>query len=125
MSKEERKAIEDITREITDEDRKEYMSKWFLDDLTILIKLIEKQQKEIEKNKNFIDFLQLNDVKKLGEIIKKDKIIDLMAEYINELDIDEDICSKNIINSDICNEQYSNCKACIKQYFERKGEEDK
>lgn len=123
MSEEERKAIElletyknKLVYEISNKDKRA---------VETVLNLIEKQQKEIEKNKNFIDFLQLNDVKKLGKIIKKDKIIDLMAEYINELDIDEDICSKNIINSDICNEQYSNCKACIKQYFERKGEEDK
>ena len=57
------------------------------------------------------------------EIEKKDKIIDLMAEYISNLDIDEDICMKNIANTELCNEKYSNCKECIKQYFEKKVEE--
>ena len=54
---------------------------------------------------------------------KKDKQIDLMAEYIATLDIDEDICMNNKINSEWCNEDYTNCKKCIKQYFERKCEE--
>ena len=53
----------------------------------------------------------------------KNKIIDRMAEYINKLDIDEDICTKNIINPELCNEQYSNCKECIKQYFENLAKE--
>lgn len=64
-----------------------------------VLDLIQKQQKELEK---------------------KDKIIDLMAKYIEKLDIDEDICMKNIANTDFCNENYTNCKDCIKRYFERK-----
>ena len=60
MSEEERKAIEDITREITDEDRKEYMSKWFLDDLTILIKLINKQDFKINSLEGDIEGLKLS-----------------------------------------------------------------
>ena len=54
---------------------------------------------------------------------KQEKMIELMAEYIKDLDIDEDICIKNIINPQLCNEEYSNCKECIKQYFEKKAEE--
>lgn len=81
--------------------RKEY--------LDIILNLLEKQDnriKELESDKEI-----------------KNKIIDRMAEYINELDIDEDICTKNIINPELCNEQYSNCKECIKQYFENKAKE--
>ena len=54
---------------------------------------------------------------------EKDKQIDLMAKYISNLEIDEDICMKNIANTELCNEKYSNCKECIKQYFERKEKE--
>ena len=54
---------------------------------------------------------------------EKDKQIDLMAKYISNLEIEEDICMKNIANTELCNEKYSNCKECIKQYFERKNEE--
>lgn len=81
--------------------RKEY--------LDIILNLLEKQDnriKELESDKEI-----------------KNKIIDRMAEYINKLDIDEDICTKNIINPELCNEQYSNCKECIKQYFENKAKE--
>ena len=56
-------------------------------------------------------------------INEKDKQIDLMAKYISNLEIDEDICMKNIANTELCNEKYSNCKECIKQYFERKSKE--
>ena len=106
MNEEERKAIEDITREITDEDRKEYMNKWFLDDLTILIKLIEKQQKEIEKlrnnNKDLLRKLRnrVKEVKKLEkyslykkefatlnkQLAKKDEVIDFLERRITALE---------------------------------------
>lgn len=56
----------------------------------------------------------------LNLLEKKDKQIDLMAEYISKIDIEEDICIKNKTNPDWCNEDYTNCKDCIKQYFERK-----
>ena len=53
---------------------------------------------------------------------EKDKQIDLMAEFINKQDIDEDICKNNI--SDLCDEYGTgiNCIKCIKQYFENKSE---
>lgn len=51
------------------------------------------------------------------ELEKKDKIIDLMAEEINETDrVYTDYCEMKI-------ECDRNCKDCIKQYFERKSEE--
>ena len=57
------------------------------------------------------------------ELEKKDKMIDLMAEYISDLDIDEDICKKQSDNNcDDINREVE-CKECIKQYFERKKSE--
>ena len=53
----------------------------------------------------------------VNKLIEKDKIIDLMAEFISKQDIEEDICIKNVMNADLCNEEYTNCKDCIKQYF--------
>ena len=56
------------------------------------------------------------------ELEKKDKMIDLMAEYISDLDIDEDICKKQSDNNcDDINREVE-CKECIKQYFEREVE---
>ena len=43
------RAIREIKRELADEDRKEYMSRWFAKDLEILVYYIEKLQKENEE----------------------------------------------------------------------------
>ena len=55
---------------------------------------------------------------------EKDRIIDLMAEIINNNDIDEDIC-KQMGQKENCNEfeDKEKCKECIKQYFENKAKE--
>ena len=59
------------------------------------------------------------------EIQKQAKMIDLMAEYISDLDIDEDICKKQSDNNcDDINREVE-CKECIKQYFERKVEDER
>ncbi len=71
--------------------------------LDCLLDEINKREKKIQKQQE--------------ELEKKDKIIDKMAEHMTELDIDEDICMKNVSNTELCNENYSNCKDCIKQYF--------
>lgn len=90
----------------------------------------EKDEEHIRKLKCKIDDLEKEkqaDKEKIKELESdkeiKNKIIDRMAEYINKLYIDEDICTKNIINPELCNEQYSNCKECIKQYFENLAKE--
>lgn len=56
------------------------------------------------------------------ELEQKEKIIDLMAETINNHDVDEDIC-KQMGQKANCNEfeDTKNCKECIKQYFESKA----
>lgn len=58
------------------------------------------------------------------ELGQKDKIIDLMAETINNHDIDEDIC-KQMGQKANCNEfeDTEKCKECIKQYFKNKAKE--
>lgn len=100
LSEEEKKAIkllEDIknnswtTKYIMSSDSK---------NADILLNLITKLQKENEEKDRYIK--------------NKDKQIDLMAEYIDEIDVSEVICGEKII----CDE---NCKDCIKQYFETKA----
>ena len=57
------------------------------------------------------------------ELAKKNKIIDLMANYIDDVDKDDKICS--IIGEEVCNTFENgilNCIECIKQYFERRVE---
>lgn len=86
--------------------------------------IVENQQyyiikKQIEKYETYIEQLR----KELGQ---KDKIIDLMAETINNHDIDEDIC-KQMGQKANCNEfeDTEKCKDCLKQYFENKAKEIK
>ena len=60
----------------------------------------------------------------LSMLEEKDKTIDLIAETINNHDIDEDIC-KQMGQKEDCNEfeDKEKCKNCIKQYFENKSKE--
>lgn len=80
------------------------------------LNLIEKLQKENEK--------ALDEYMKWQkqELNQKDKIIDLMAETINNHDIDEDIC-KQMGQKANCNEfeDTEKCKECIKQFFINKA----
>lgn len=59
-----------------------------------------------------------------ARIEKKDKVIDLMAKYIADID-NEDICFE--IENKHCdkNMDYGECEDCIKQYFERKVEDER
>lgn len=52
------------------------------------------------------------------ELKKKNKVIDEMAEYITNSDVDEDIC-KNIEH---CASDKKLCRDCIKEYFYKKVE---
>ena len=55
---------------------------------------------------------------------KKDKIIDLMSEWISERCFYKDDYSNSCeIIQDSCSKE-DNCKDCIKQYFERKAEKE-
>lgn len=60
------------------------------------------------------------------KIEEQDKMIDLMAETLNDHDIDEDIC-KQMGQKENCDEfiDKEKCKACIKQYFKNKAKEFK
>ena len=84
--------------------------------------IVENQQyyiikKQIEKYETYIEQLR-------KELEQKDKIIDLMAETINNYDIDEDVC-KQMGQKANCNEyeDAKECKECIKQYFINKAKE--
>ena len=109
------------------------------EDLETVLNMLKEKDAEIEKYKKLLaDNLarelnnsikakekadtDLDDLDKgwKVELEKKDKMIDLMAEYISDLDIDEDICKKQSDNNcDDINREVE-CKECIKQYFERK-----
>lgn len=79
--------------------------------------LVENREKLLEKYETYIEQLR-------KELEQKDKIIDLMAETINNYDIDEDVC-KQMGQKANCNEyeDAKECKECIKQYFINKAKE--
>ena len=117
MNEEEKKAVEFVkkrTKELKKYAKRE--NELVYDD--IILNLIEKLQKENEKA--LAEYMEW----KKQELGQKDKIIDLMAETINNHDIDEDIC-KQMGQKANCNEfeDTEKCKDCIKQYFENKAKE--
>lgn len=105
--------------------------------------MTEKELQKVLDELNTVKIEVLNDeAKKLFEAIMKiaderdklreeldlkDKIIDLMAKYIGEID-DETFCDEDKYERDIednvigCDED---CQECVKQYFENKAKEEK
>ena len=79
-------------------------------------------------NNDFKHEIRAMQTEKDKEIEKKDKIIDLMAKYINYLS-DELVqaTGKNELKfcdgNKCCKDSNYSCEECIKQYFERKVEE--
>lgn len=103
LSEEEKQAIKECER-LSKEDY--YGDSYFAEkhSIQILLNLLEKKQREIEK---------------------KNKIIDLIAKMINTHDIYDDIYGqfgKSKDCSDFTNEEL--CVDCIKQYFESKSKEE-
>lgn len=83
--------------------------------------ILNEKQKEMNKLINTVSSYKGMFKKEQKENEKKDKIIDLMAEYIARGDIEEDICIEKL---DECDSMaLGECENCIKQYFERKSEE--
>lgn len=73
-----------------------------------VLSLIKEQQEKIAKYEKI--YKEYDCYRWVKELDKKDKIIDLMAEYINEIDVSEDICEGRTM----CDED---CEKYIKQYF--------
>lgn len=86
---------------------------------------IIKQQEEIENLKNK-EVLIKRYFQKCDLIKQKDKIIDLMAEYMAINGVEANICNEKRIEENCKNVTVDNipihrCKNCIKQYFENKA----
>ena len=126
-----------------DETVEEYDGNILKTDIETVLNMLKERDKEIDKlrnkNKKLLRKLRnrVKEVKKLTkysqykkefsrlneQLRKKDKQIDSMAEYISNLDIDEDICKEQSDNNcDDINREVE-CRDCIKQYFERKVED--
>ena len=86
-------------------------------DIDTVLSLIKEQKEEIDGLKN-INKNQSKDIKKAvdytfelnKQLKQKDKQIDLMAKYIDKIDVSEDFCEGRTM----CDED---CENCIKQYF--------
>ena len=88
-----------------------------------LINTVKSYKGQMKKEIKRIKSLEKEAQKYFEEIIKQARIIDLMAEYIATLDIEEDICSK--IENQHCDKMnFGECEDCIKQYFESKAEKE-
>ena len=137
MTEEEKKAIEDLKdfKSITILYGNTFVM--FLEQLikyqestNIVLNLITKLQKENEYWKNGFEKELEDNRKNTTELLKqdliirlKDKQIDLMAEYISNLDIDENICKEQSDNNCDDINREADCKDCIKQYFEKLAQE--
>lgn len=80
-----------------------------LDLLNDSLNLIQSQQKEIEKNKEFINYLQLKDIKNLDIIIYMANFINDNTPYTKDMKILEDEKGLRTVNFTV-------------QYFEKKVE---
>ena len=117
MTNEQRKAI-DRLKQLKDYSTTYYGSMYFkvevkADDemketIDTVLSIIKEQQEEIEKYEKI--YKEYDCYRWVKELDKKDKQIDLMVEYIDKIDVSEDICE----GKTMCDE---NCKDCIKQYF--------
>lgn len=108
-----KEAIETVLNMLKEKDREIEKLKKHNKELLRKLRNRVKEVKELNKYS-----LYKKEFKTLNEQLKnKDQIIDLMAEYINEIDVSEEICE----GKTMCDE---NCKECIKQYFESKAEKE-
>lgn len=139
MSEEEKKAIEYLKTRLHGNEGCKYIDV-SQENLRIFINLVDRKEKDIEGWKKYCEEIEEEqtemsnkncelefEIEKLQKELKqKDKIIDLMAETINNHDIDEDIC-KQMGQKANCNEfeNTEKCKECIKQYFENKAKKIK
>lgn len=137
MSEKEKKAIEYLKTRLHGNEGCKYIDV-SQEDLRIFINLVDRKEKDIEGWKKYCEEIEEEqtemsnkncelefEIEKLQKELKqKDKIIDLMAETINNHDIDEDIC-KQMGQKANCNEfeDTEKCKECIKQYFINKAKE--
>lgn len=130
MTKEQEEIIQRVNSDIDSPLSGGYTTIVLTDDLEEILNTLKEKDAEINKYKRKNKELS-NQLLKIykeqdnynARIEKKDKVIDLMAKYIANID-NEDICFE--IENKHCdkNMDYGECEDCIKQYFERKVEDE-
>lgn len=125
MTKEQEEIIQRVNSDIDSPLSGGYTTIVLTDDLEEILNTLKEKDAEINKYKRKNKELS-NQLLKIykeqdnynARIEKKDKVIDLMAKYIADID-NEDICFE--IENKYCdkNMDYGECEDCIKQYFER------
>ena len=124
---------------VEDEERNKYQ-----DAIETVLPMLEEKDKQIDKLKKHNDELlrklrnRVKEVKKLEkyslykkefsklnkQLQNKDKIIDLMAEFIeDELTVDEFCTKEGCYADNYIDGHCEKCLNCIKQYFENKAKE--
>lgn len=117
MTNEQREAIEDLKREYEQCNYTQSDLIIELDYAKEILSLIKEQQEKIAKYEKI--YKEYDCYRWVKELDKKDKQIDLMAEWISERCFYKDDYSNSC---EIIQDSYSkedDCKHCIKQYFER------
>ena len=103
-----------------------------IENLNEIVNLLKEELQK--RNKNITAILDYKDLESLNtalslikeqqeEMQQKDKQIDLMAEYIATLDIEEDICNKTE-NQNCDKLDFEVCEDCIRQYYKRLVEKE-
>ena len=88
-------------------------------------KTLEERAEQIKKYKQLYNKALDDAVITAHDNMKKDKMIDLMAEFIfQNIDVEEDICDSAYVECTQETSQDITCINCIKQYFERKVEDE-
>ena len=125
MTKEQEEAIERLTKKVDSwkckRPRNPIIFNGLIDEIDTennaietVLSMLKEKDKELDIKEKQIEYIK----NEYGKTIEEQgKQIDLMAEYINEIDVSEEICE----GKTMCDE---NCKECIKQYFESKAEKE-
>ena len=110
MTKEQEEAIENLTKLLKQRDEKQIRITTYdlFENIETVLSMLKENSAELAE--------------KSAEIEKKDKIIDLMADFMYKTGTGRRALSCMFRQNDECNE--NGCKYCIKKYFERKVKND-
>lgn len=106
--------------------------------LEIVLNMLKEKDADIAEYKNIIEAGIINDAKdelveeKNKEIKKKEKMIDLILDFIYDIwcvcpvttTHELDVYDFNVNQCADCEHLDKKCKSCLKQHFERKAEEN-